>query len=184
MNAVGGDFAVAARRVDSTPWALPADKVEEWLKGAAPGERIVYAGGNRLVRTPGVEAMTQAADEGEVILNWRPGPNRIGEWLATRRATPVKVPATERLKSPKLLDDEDSEHGRVLKLLKRVALGERPCPSNREIAQMARLNSPDQAAYQLRKLIMAKAIRVDTDTHGYRVVTILGTGRKTKSRFS
>ena len=164
------------------PWSLTPEAVERWATSARPGDRVVYARGPRLVRTAGVEAMSKLSDDGEVILNWRRKSPGVGEWLATRRAEPERVEPRHRLLNQHAPEPERDELTRTLVVLKRLALGGRPCPTNREIAKLADLNSADQAAYQLRKAISAKLIRVDTDSTDYRVVTILSTGRKTAGR--
>jgi hypothetical protein len=159
-------------------WAMTADAVERWAESSKPGDRLVYARGVRLIRTPGVEAITQLHDEGEVVLNWRRSAPGIGEWLATRRARPVAPAFAQRLSQPLPPEGERDEEQRVLVVLRRLAAVRRPCPTNRHLAELAKLKDADQAAYQLRKLISAKIIRVETMPKG-RVVTIVATGRKT-----
>jgi hypothetical protein len=171
-------------------FTLSPEEVERWASIAKPGDRIVYHRGPRLVRSPGVDAVTRLHDDGEIILNCRAARDQAGrvqpgltEWLATRRAEPEKPRAPlpsflQRSNGP--LTDTRDEKERVLAVLKRHANLERACPSNREIAAQAGLKSADRAAYLLRLLIADQAVRVDTDNRsGFRVVTIVATGRKT-----
>lgn len=161
-------------------FALSAEDVEHWAATAAPRDQIVYCRGPRLVRTPGVEAISRLHDEGEVILNWRRVAPGIGEWLATRRAEPERPRPTLPTFLRRAATPDVEKADRTLAVLKRHANLERPCPTNRAIADQAKLRDEHDAAYQLRKLIAARAIRVDTDVQsGFRVVTIAGSGRKT-----
>lgn len=162
-------------------FALTEQQVERWAAASKPRDQVVYFRGPRLVRTPGVEAMTRLHDDGEVILNWRRSSPGIGEWLATRRAEPErpKPLLPSFLRSTPVSDTRDDKE-RTLAVLKRHANLQRPCPSNREIGAQAGLKSADRAAYLIRLLIGDREIRVETDAQtGFRVVTILSSGRKT-----
>lgn len=171
---------------EQTAWALSEDAVNRWMNASKPGDRTVYAKGNRLIRTPGVDAVSQLHDEGELILNYRSAGEMGGEWIMTRRSMPQAVPPAQRVLRPLAdepeRDEESSAEHRVLVILRRITAFRHPCPTNAELARLAKLNNPDQAAYQLKKLITAKLIRVETLATGFRVITVVATGRKTAAQ--
>ena len=74
---------------------------------------------------------------------------------------------------------EDDATSRTFAMLTRCANFKMACPSNREIAKHVGLPAPASAAYQLKKLVGAKLIRVSTDSFGRRMVTIVASGKKT-----
>lgn len=167
----------SAYETGDPPWSLTAEAVSVWFDVAEPRGQVVYARGGRLVRTDGVEAMSRLNDRGLVMLNYRRVSPTSGEWVATKRAEPVKPILSARALAE--APAEDDFYDRFLRHVRRLANLARPCGTNREIAEGAKLSGPDQAAYCLRKAISEGRISVEALTNGSRVITIASSGRKT-----
>lgn len=155
--------------------ALRADAITEWLETSQPGARIVYARGPQLIRTEGVQAITRAAKEGRVQLNQRRAAPGIMDYIATRRSDPAPVRREVRAEAPIAGDDAV-----LLRILERLAAGDRPCPTNRTLGTMMGGVRPDRVAYLLRSLRTRREIAIDRIGDGTRIVTITATGRRTR----
>lgn len=161
-----------------TCWALKAEKVNDWVRMARPGETIVYAGGPHLIRSAGVDAINKAGRDGLVRFNFRRSAGK-GEYLATRLAAAAR-PATSPPTQPSPESERDYDDAALLMgLLCRLASNGRPCPQNRELGNMLGGVSPDRVSYLLRKNVTAGAIRIDALPRGGRVVTIAASGLTT-----
>lgn len=180
---MAGGFCLAigapADATSDKPWSLTPEAVAAWFSTAKPRDQIVYARGGWLVRTAGVEAMSRLGDRGLVILNWRRAAPLCGEWIATKRAEPERPALSAALLARASDAPVDEFYDRFLRYIRRLANMERPCGTNREIAEGAGLSGPDQAAYCFRKAISEGRITVEALTNGTRVVTISASGRKT-----
>ncbi len=171
----GGEIPNAA----SECWAMVETMVNGWLATAKPGERLIYAKGPRLLRTAGVEAISRAGDEQRVRLNFTRGIDGVGHYLATMLPPAMRADAPRTAAIPRPEEPERDEEQRVLAVLRRHANMGKPCPTNVEIARQAQLKNADRAAYLLRLLISAQHIRVEAATDGQRIITIVGSGKRT-----
>jgi hypothetical protein len=168
--------------------AIDVASLEEWLRAAVPGDRIVYAWGAVLRRDR--RAVTRAAELGDakrVQLNFRKVDGR-GEWVATRLADrrAVAVPPAPPLPGETGRAPETAEDRVFRAIRRRVKLGV-PMATDAELARECGLKDADQASYVLRKLKLAEAghrrIRIlNYGPRERRVAVIVATGGATVRR--
>lgn len=160
-------------------WALTRETVAEWVGSARPGEELVYAGGTHLIRSPGVEAITRAAQEGKVRLNFRRSDGKGGEYLATRRANGQSASPPPVDRNTVVVDDDLDEALMLFGVLCKLASRGRPCPTNRELGEMLGGIQPERISYLMSKNISAGRVRSEALPRGRRVVTIVASGLAT-----
>ncbi len=159
-------------------WTLTRDAVDDFLRTAKAGDRLVYASGSHLLQTDGVKAIKRAADLNQLVLNFRRKSATVGEWIATRKrpAAAEPAPAPRRPIAPQLDFDEGAQ---LMALLCNLARNRRPCGTNREIGDMLGGIAPERVSYLLRRQVAAEAIAVEQLAGGVRVVSIRASGLST-----
>jgi hypothetical protein len=158
---------------EPTPWIAPVSRLEGWLSNAEPGDSCIYAIAPFLGKSAIGSFMRAAADRGEVLLVQR----RRGEcfeYEARRRAGAGPSP---RARALELRDPVTAEHCELLAALTAAVRLGRACPSNKELARLAGLRDRHEAAYEIKKLTAAGAIRIEPGCIAARVIEIVGVGR-------
>jgi hypothetical protein len=156
-------------------WAMTPEQVESWVIAAKPGERTVYARGPVLPRGAGVSTMRSLHDEGEVILNLRRVGPDLFDYLATRRVVARSSIGGKGTGAKQV----DGAGKRLLDVLTRLADRCEACPGNLQLSRLVGFETPQKAAYHLNKLAKLRAVRIETNVLGYRVVTICSSGKRT-----
>jgi hypothetical protein len=172
---------------DEAPGIVAApDRIDAWMAIAKPGDRFVYA--SRLclpVASRGAKRMRDLAARGLVDL-CRPRSKidpTIFNYTAQRTSKPTALVKPDRprlvVPSAALVDDEAAIVDALLPVLARFAAHGRPCPTDRQLAEKARLTE-DAVKLGLPAMVSAHLILI----HGcsaptYRRITILSTGQMT-----
>lgn len=171
----------------SLPLAMvvPVDVLETWLEAADAGERIAYAAGLDLPRdAESVQRVRRWQADGKVTLTAKRDSKRPGMWrylveklskseqAAVATVEPGDAAAMQRI----------AQASAVLRELRRCALEGLPCPSNAELARIAKLPSGERGRQRARYLIscLVEAQQISVVNHGTRhprVVTIHVKGR-------
>lgn len=142
-------------------WVLPRAEVESWLKRAQAGERLIYAHGPQLIRGETSLYVRDLALAGTVDPIQPRSPDGGFDFAIQKRNSPSPQP------SPAKGEGELDEAAEVIyRVLARDAAFGRRAHSNRALAQIAGLATPEQAAWRLAKLARAKRIRTITITTG------------------
>ena len=175
---------VADLPIDEAPGvvASPA-RIDAWLEIAKPGDRFVYA--TRLclpINSAGRKRMLVLENRGLVCLT-RPRSTldaTVFKYTATRTSKPTALTRPDRpvltSDSAPLVDDEVAIVDALLPVLERFAQAGRPCPTDKQLAERARL-SEEAVKLGLEAMAAANLIRVQgMAAPTYRRVTILRTG--------
>ncbi|TXC73941.1 hypothetical protein FSZ31_04260 [Sphingorhabdus soli] len=163
--------------------AIEAGALEAWCAAAQAGDVLVYAHGPVLPRTAAVVTLAREyADAGLVTLSSQ----RVAkgfEWNAVRSRVRAVRDISDRRAEDALAALSPPEEGSVddiiLRALKRAANFNAPCPSNADLARLARLDTPVAASDVIKRLKKRGAITVLVPAMGGRVVTIAATGKRT-----
>lgn len=161
-------------------WILPKAEIENWMARARAGERLIYAHGAQLIRGETSLFVRELAMAGKVDpIQRRADPGGF-DFTIQKRQGAVPSPRPSRSRGG---DEADAAMDVVLRTLSRDANLGRRAHSNAELALIAGLETPAQAAWRMAKLAKAKMIRtvtVTTGPHaGWRIVTIIATGKST-----
>lgn len=158
-----------------------AEAVEEWARRARPGDTFVYHSGGFLVKSlPAVTAARSLVDRGEALFFQRKlGPGQY-DYCIQKRANAERQLSAGQLAGRQVgtaIDQE--EYDQLMAVLRRLANFKLPCPTNRELAEMAELKDAESVRYRLTQLSIAGVIGVRTPPQGPRVITITASGRST-----
>ena len=158
-------------------------RIDAWMEVAKHGDVFTYA--TRLclpVNSAGAKRMRDLAALGLVVLT-RPRSTidpTVFNYRAQRtgKPTPLTRPVRAVLTAPsaKLVDDEAAIVDELLPVLERFALHGRPCPTDKQLADKARLTEAEVKA-GLEAMVAAHLIKVlGCAAPTYRRVVIVGTG--------
>lgn len=180
---------VAARRQSSSDQCAEivmrplasAQAVEEWASSARPGEIFIYHSGDRLVQSlPAVTAARSLHDRGEVLLFQKKlGPGQYDYCIQKRANAERQLSAGQLAGRPVGTAIDQEEYDQLIAVLRRLANFKLPCPTNRELAQLAELKDAESVRYRLTQLSIAGVIIIRTPPQGPRVITIAASGRST-----
>lgn len=169
---------------DEAPGVVASpERIEAWIEVAKQGDVFTYA--TRLclpVNSAGAKRMRQLEALGLVVLT-RPRSTldpTVFNYRAQRtgKATPMTRPVRPVLVAPsaKLVDDEAVIVDALLPVLERFASHARPCPTDKQLADKARLTE-EAVKVGLEAMVAAHLIKVlGCAAPTYRRVVILGTG--------
>lgn len=163
--------------------------IDHWMSYARAGEQLVYATRCWLpAKSAGAAHLRTLAAQGLVHLKQRPIAGRpernyVAERSSRREPLVLVTKLTGAGSSPQerrgAVNDDVTAMNAVLPLLARAARFERPCPTDRKLAERAGL-SVEQVAHALDSLKSAGLIRVDgVKAPTLRQVTIVATGHRT-----
>ena len=162
-----------------------ADRVREWAKTARAGDQFAYATRMFLpLGAPGAAEARRLAEAGFVHLKQRRVRDGGGFTYIAERSSRAWTDAARRpATAPRPLRDERGESSGVaemiLPVLSRAARFGRPCPTDRQLAERARVASdavaPALAVLRREGLIRVHAAKAPT----LRQVVIVETGHKT-----
>lgn len=162
-------------------WVLPLGEVTSWLGQAAEGAVLLYAQGPFLIRGETSRAVRELYEQRQVELQQPRSASCAGFFDYKLK----KLPPPPRLAQSNALGEAESDAAldKILAQFKREAnLGKR-ASSDAELARLAGLATRDQAAWRVRKLVSSGSIRTqrveDGPDVGWRIVTIVATGRQT-----
>lgn len=168
-------MAAGGARLNLNSWVHPRVDVEKWLATAKPGQRFVYARGPELVRGETSRFVGELARAGKVDL-FQPRSEAGFDFIIQMRVSPIEP----RRREP----EDDGALDIIFRALKRAANFGYRAPTNTELAKLAGLATSAQAAWRITKLIERRLIRTSHVTvgpeAGWRVVTIIETGKQTK----
>lgn len=155
----------------------------EWFAAARPGAEYPYASGVALdPREPAAILARQWGSEGLAHPFLKRGEGRTLHYFV-RKQKPGDAGLRGRVLARRPTDDpvwEDSEQGRVYRLLCRCANLRQPCASNQAIADRLNLRDRHRASYLIRQLCERGLIRIEAAAKlGPRVVRIVATGKCT-----
>lgn len=175
--------------IDEFPGTVATiEMIDHWLSYAKPGEELVYATRCWLpAKSAGAAHLRTLAGQGLVHLKQRPIAGRpernyVAERSSRRKPLVLATKPTRGI-SPQDrhggVNDDVTAMNAVLPLLARAARFERPCPTDRKLAERAGL-SVEAVAHALDSLRSAGLIRVDgVKAPTLRQVTIVATGHRT-----
>jgi hypothetical protein len=161
--------------------AITADAVNGWAAEAKPGETFIYHSGAFLVQSlASVAAARALVARGEALfIQRRTGPGQFDYMIQKRRnaeGRPISCASVEE-RAPGTTVDEEVEQ--LMAVLRRLASFGKPCPTNRQLAELAMLKDAESARYRLTQLSIAGRIKVEMPPQGVRVITIVSSGRST-----
>lgn len=180
------------------PLTLTADDLRAWLDAAAPGERFVYFTGLFLVpKMPVVREAARLREAGAIITAQQRREDRRFDYLAIKRrhadgslrGSPIhanrgslsraSVGGASGRGGEKGQASEESDC--LMAILRRLASRGEICPTNARLAEMALLKDAESVRYRMGLLQQCGRIDVATNAAGVRVVTIVASGRSTRS---
>lgn len=165
-----------------TLYASPLE-MAQWLASARAGAEMKYASGPALDhREPAAILAGQWGRAGTVHPFSRRRDGATLDFFVRKMAgSGVVAPAASLARRPQ--DDaawEESEQGRVYRLLCRCANLRQPCPSNQAVSDRLNLTDRNRAQYLIRQLCERGLIRLEAAAKlGPRVVRIVATGKVT-----
>lgn len=169
---------------DEAPGVVASpERIDAWMEIAKHGDVFTYA--TRLclpVNSAGAKRMRQLEQLGIVLLT-RPRSTldpTVFNYRATRTAKPTAMtrPVRPVLVAPsaKLVDDEAAIVDALLPVLERFAQHARPCPTDKQLADKARLTE-DAVKAGLEAMVAAHLIKVlGCAAPTYRRVVVVSTG--------
>ena len=158
-------------------------RIDAWMEVAQKGDVFLYATRSCLpVNSAGAKHMRDLAGRGLVILT-QPRSTldpTVFNYRAQRtsQATAMTRPARSLLVAPStaLVDDEAMIVDALLPVLERFAAHGRPCPTDKQLAEKARLTE-DEVKVGLAAMVVAHLIKVlGCAAPTYRRVVIVGSG--------
>lgn len=166
-----------------TLYASPKE-MAQWLASARAGESMQYATGPALdPRQPAAILAGQWGREGVVHPFQSRRDGRTTDYLVRKLAGKAGPGAAEPALARRPADDaawEESEQGRVYRLLCRCANLGQPCPSNQQVSDRLELRDRNRAHYLITQLCEHGLIRLEAAAKlGPRVVRIVATGKCT-----
>ena len=167
--------------IDEFPGTVATvEMIDHWLSYAKPGEQLVYATRCWLpAKSAGAAHLRALAAQGLVHLKQRPIAGRAERNYVAERSSRRKPLALAAQSEQREANDDVTAMNALLPLLARAARFERPCPTDRKLAERARL-TVEQVAHALDSLKTAGVIRVEgVKAPTLRQVTIVATGHRT-----
>lgn len=173
-------------RLGASDWILPKDEVARWIDRARPGERLIYAHGQQLIRGETSLFVRELAIAGSVDPVQPRSPAGGFDFTIQKRggqkqdgAGPSPRPSPARGEGDVL----DEQGLRILAIFTTQANVRARAASDAELARITGLDTRGQAAWRVRKLVQQKLIRTDVITSGrdagWRIVTIAASGKQT-----
>lgn len=178
---------------EPAPLTLSADDLRAWLVAAQPGERFVYFTGLFLVpKMPVVREAARLREAGAIITAQQRREDRRFDYLAIKRrhadGSPANQPRSLSRAAVGAGTGRGGEKGQaseesdcLMAILRRLASRGEICPTNARLAEMALLKDAESVRYRLGLLQQCGRIDVATTPAGIRVVTIVASGRSTRS---
>lgn len=174
----------AVHTIDEAPGIVATvAQVDGWIETAAPGAVFVYASRTcMIVKSAGAKRMRELAERGLVQLTQRRDKDvpAIVNYVATRTSEPTAMTKPSRRQlSACVVDAEAALVDSLLPLLERAARFGRPCPTDKQLAERAKLAvetiQPGLAVLSAAGLIWVEAAPSPTR----RRVLIVATGERT-----
>ncbi|WP_242095436.1 hypothetical protein [Sphingomonas sp. CROZ-RG-20F-R02-07] len=171
----------AARGIVASP-----DQILAWLQAAGYGDRLIYATRTCLpAGSPGAAQVRKLYTHGMVLPSRARHPAHRDEWdyFVQRTSRPLDLVCEPRPERPKLalttavlVDDEAAIVDALLPVISRFASHGRPCPTDKQLADKARLTEGAVKA-GLQAMAAANLIRVQgCAAPTYRRIIILASG--------
>jgi hypothetical protein len=158
-------------------WILPVVQVAAWFNRASAGERLIYAHGPTLVQGETSAYVRDLALAGKADPVQPRSPLGGFDYVIQKRSSPIEPPRGRR-------EPQDEATETIYRAFASAAQQRARAPSNTELARRAGLATREQAAWRVKQLVQGERIRLASVTvgpdAGWRVVTIVATGRQTK----
>lgn len=167
---------VSQRHFVGSATAASAADLDAFVARAMSGERFVYCSAPEPIRGEGWQHAGKLSADGLIVTSTERRQGGGWNYLAIRTAKKLKEQMAARTGSM------DPALEAILRALKRAANFEKPCPTDSALAELAGLQTRDQAQWRIRKLVADGLIQSTVAYEGgvpFRVVTITATGKRT-----
>lgn len=147
--------------------------VVAWVKAAAKGEELVYGIGHLPAWSKAPRVVRDLDDRG-IVVAFHDVAQSPKHYVIRRTGAPYSE-APVPLRVARDVPPRDREEAALLRLLTREARAGRPCPCNRELAELLHLKNGDRASYLLKCLAAGGFIRNEpAAVPPGRIITIVG----------
>ncbi|ARR54571.1 hypothetical protein HY78_14595 [Rhizorhabdus wittichii DC-6] len=144
-----------------------------WVKAAERDDELVYGIGHLPAWSKAPRAVRDLDTRG-IVFAFHDVTESPKHYVIRRLGTPYSDPPIP-LRVARDAPPRDREEAALLRLLTREAKAGRPCPSNRELAELLHLKNGDRASYLLKCLAGGGFIRNElTGFPPGRIITIVG----------
>lgn len=152
---------------------MMAAAVIAWAKNAVEGDELVYGIGHLPAWSKAPRAVRDMDARG-IVFAFHDVSESPKHYVCRRTAAPYSDPPVP-LRVARDMPPRDREQAAMLRFLTREARKGRPCPANRELAELLNLKNGDRASYMLKCLVAEGFIRNEpTGFPPGRIITIIG----------